>query len=59
MMESIYIYCVVAYLIHIGMGFNCYGDLSNTAKIGFVISFFASPISLFVMAGFIIAEKYN
>ena len=57
MIDIIYIYCVIAYLIHMGIGLNCYGNLSGVAKLGFAISFISSPLSLFVMTGFIIAEK--
>jgi len=59
MSDIISIWCIIAYLIHLGTGLNCYDKLSNTAKLGFIISFIFSPISLFVIAGFAISEKLS
>ena len=59
MIDVISVWCIAAYLIHAGMWLKCYDSLPNSAKYGFIISFFLSPVSLFVIAGVVVAEKYT
>lgn len=59
MSDVISVWCIIAYLIHAGMGLYCYDKLSGVTKLGFFISLVFSPLSLFVMLGAVISTKIS